>query len=106
MKSEMIDAFNALDIQLTEAIEPSMTDDEAHRLVEELLMLRQMRERVERLLPEPDRDDRVVRVAERTEACGSHHRWTVCPVHGRCTCPSEQAAPYDRNCPLHGGMRR
>jgi hypothetical protein len=34
--------------------------------------------------------------------CNDHARWSTCPVHGRCVCATEMAAPYDPACPLHG----
>jgi hypothetical protein len=37
---------------------------------------------------------------------GKHERWKTCPMHGRCSCPSEVAAPADARCPLHGSSSR
>jgi hypothetical protein len=40
-------------------------------------------------------------IAELEPECNGDPWLGSCPVHGHCTCPSEQAAPYAWNCPLH-----
>jgi len=38
--------------------------------------------------------------------CNDHPWLGSCPVHGNCSCPSEMAAPYQWDCPLHGSRTR